>query len=145
MVKQGLMDKYFSAGACGAIALFAVGEDQCGHACCRAECVGMDWAFDAMHIVDDAETRTDTPARRVDDELNRLMVDGVDVKQLRDNLFGGLVIDWLRQEDGALKEQGGTNTGIRSAINFLGSKFDAHNGSFRGDVLRLLTLIVLAI
>lgn len=66
--------------------------------------MGVDWAFDAMHIVDDAETRTDTPARGVDDELNRLMVDGVEIKQLRDNLFGGLVIDWLRQEDGALRK-----------------------------------------
>lgn len=100
------MDKYFSVGACGAIALFAVGEDQCGHACRRAECVGVDWAFNAMHIVDNAETRADAPARRVDDELNRLMADGIEVKQLCDNFLGGLVVDWLRQEDGALRKQG---------------------------------------
>lgn len=126
------MDEYFSAGACGAIALFAVGEDQCGHACRRAECVGVDWAFDAMHVVNDAETRTDTPARGVDDELNRLMVDGIEVEQLRDSLFGGLVVDWLRQEDGALKEQGRTNAGIRSAICLLGKKFDTHDRFLSG-------------
>lgn len=139
------MDKYFCAGACGAIALFAVGENQCGHACRRAECVGVDWAFDAMHVVDDAETRTDTPAGGVDDELNGLMIDGIEVKQLRDNLFGGLVVDWLRQEDGALRKKHGADAGVCFAINFLSGESDVHNDSFQGDVLCFLALIVLAI
>ena len=59
---------------------------------------------EALHHIVQGQAAVDVPARGVDDELNRLMVDGVEIKQLRDNLFGGLVIDWLRQEDGALRK-----------------------------------------